>query len=354
MPKENSEGSGSSQNTPAAQKSINPVGFGELDLARVLNGAFGEQANIVDRPDETPPDGGEDSGGTPDPDPNGDTPPNETEEALSQSLENSADNPDPQQPEEGETDAAQDEADQKRYSERTKARIEKLAKEAKEGREAIAKVGELEGRLAALESGGGRQEAAPDSNDPVGQIWDVDKLTAEFGKARDLKRWCEDNQEGAELNGKEYTAKDIKEIRRKVEDAMEVHIPRRAQYIQAYNAIRPEAVKLYPWLADRNSQEAAEFTQIKRMLPQITQMPEHEVLIGDFIAGRRARLEKMKASKSPVKQAPKPVQRQPGIPAAAATRQDAGAVQRRASQQKFLKTGNERDLAKSLHSLGVI
>lgn len=348
MPIENSEGSGSSQKTPAAQKPFNPVGFGELDLARVLGKALGEQ-EATTQPDEvTPEDGDTTAAEGSNSDDNGDTPPDEVEEALSQSLENSED-----EPAEGDAESFEDD-DKKRYSDRTKARIEKLAKEAKEGREAIEKVGELEGRLAALESGRGQQEAAPNPSDPVGAIWDADKLTAEYGKARDLKRWCEDNIDGAELNGNEYSSADIKDIRRKVEDAMEIHIPRRAQFIQAYNAIRPEAVKLYPWLADRNSPESATFAEIKRMIPQIAQMPEHEVLIGDFIEGRRMRMSKMKAAKAPVKAQAKPVQRQPGIPTTAARRHDSAGEQRKASQQRFLKTGNEQDLGRMLKSLGVV
>lgn len=351
MPEKTSEGSGASLKTPTAQKSINPAGFGELDLARVLNGAFGEQTDTSGQPDDARTEVQTESAENPSSEENQDTPEETPEEALSQSLENSEGAPEVENPTDG--DDAQFDEDQKRYSERTKARIEKLAKEAREGREAASRVEALEKRLADLESGRGQQETQADSADPVGQIWDADKLSVEFSKARDLKRWCEDNADGAELNGREYTAKDIKEIRRKVEDAMEVHIPRRAQFIQAYNAIRPEAVKLYPWLADRNSPESAEFSQIKRMLPQITQMPEHEVLIGDFIEGRKIRLAKAKASKAPPKAPVKTVQKQPGIPAAAATRQDRGNAERQAQQQRFLKTGKEADLGKMLQSLGV-
>jgi hypothetical protein len=78
--------------------------------------------------------------------------------------------------------------------------------------------------------------------------------------------------------------------------------------------------------------------------------PDHQIAIGDFLEGRRMRMERQKSAKTtqkaPVKVAPK----QPSAPKASPIRTDAAAAQAKAAKQKFMQTGSSAELAKLLQS----
>lgn len=364
MPIDIKEASLSSQKTEAstpqkAQKPLNPLTFNELDLARVLQTQYAGQNDIDTRataPIKEKPNVTQDTDKP-------DMPTDESEEVLSQTEENASDETETEVVETAEDDESSseqqtdEEADSKRYSERTKARIEKLAnerKEAKEKADALEReLTDARKKLQELEQIA-QTQPAPDVGQ-FGNVWDANKLQDEFSKARDLKRWCEDNADGVTINDKEYSEKDIREIKRKVEDAIEIHIPRRLQFLNQYQQIRPQAEKIYPWLKDRNNPLSAEAEQVKRLLPQITNLPEHEVLIGDFLEGRRLRLERTKAAQKPTpKPTPKPAPRQPGIPSTGPARIDKAKAQTEVASKRYAQSGNERDLTKLLIAQGLV
>lgn len=229
-------------------------------------------------------------------------------------------------------------------------RINKLVAQRKE---AAAKAEALERELndarAKLEE---LQQAPPvaavgQSDNPFADIWDEAKLNDEYRKARDLRRWCEDNADGCEVAGKEYSADEIKAIRRKVEDAIDVHIPTRHQFLTTYKQVRPVAESVYPWWKDRSNQTYAEAQQVLRQMPQLAMYPDHQIAIGDFLEGRRMRLERekvAKAPKAPVKVAPK----QPSAPKASPARTDKSASEAKAAKQNFMRTGSSTELARLL------
>lgn len=192
-----------------------------------------------------------------------------------------------------------------------------------------------------------RPVAIASSQDPFADVWDEGKLNDEYSKARNLRRWCEDNSDGCEVEGREYSADDIKQIKRRVEDALDLHIPNRARFLQSYKQIKPIAEQLYPFWKDRTSTQYTEAQQVLRQLPQLSQLPEYQVLVGDFLEGRRLRLEresgKAKAP-APMKRAPS----QPGKPTAAPVKKDPATAQRDAARSKFLKTGSVSELAQIL------
>jgi len=188
--------------------------------------------------------------------------------------------------------------------------------------------------------------AVSSAQDPFADVWDDGKLNDEWTKARNLKRWCEDNSDGCEVDGKEYSAEDIKSIKRRVEDALDLHIPNRARFLQNYKQIKPIAEQLYPWWKDRASTEYTEAQTVLRQLPQLSHLPEYQVLIGDFIAGRKLRLEasKGKPAVKPIVKAPS----QPGKPTAAPVKKDPAAVGLQQAKSKFSKTGSQSELAQVL------
>ena len=233
-------------------------------------------------------------------------------------------------------------------------RIDKLTRQK---REAIEKAGELERELnetkSKLEkSQTDRPVPVVNQADPFADVWDAKKLDDEWSKARDLRRWCEDNIDGCEIGDKEYSSSEIKQIKRRVEDALDVHIPSRARFLNNYKQIQPIAEQIYPFWRDRSSTQYTEAQQVLRQLPQLAALPEHQVLVGDFLEGRRLRLEReatkgKPSAKLPLKTAPK----QPGKPTASPVKKDGAQANIDAAKSRFAKSGGESELARLLERI---
>jgi hypothetical protein len=128
-----------------------------------------------------------------------------------------------------------------------------------------------------------------------------------------------------------------------------MHIPNRARFLQSYQQIKPVAETLYPWWKDRSSAEYTAAQQVMRQLPQIQALPEYQVLIGDFIEGRRVRMEREASKGKP--QLPRVTAKapsQPGKPTAAPIKKDAAKANLQAAKSQFRKSGGTSELAQVL------
>jgi len=228
-------------------------------------------------------------------------------------------------------------------------RIDKLTRQK---REALEKADELERELnetkTKLEQNQSeRPVPVVNQTDPFADVWDAKKLDDEWTKARDLKRWCEDNIDGCEIGDKEYSSSEIKQIKRRVEDALDVHIPSRARFLNNYKQIQPIAEQIYPFWKDRKSTQYTEAQAVLRQLPQLSALPEHQVLVGDFLEGRRLRMERETKGKTPVR-VPAKAPSQPGKPTAAPVKKDAAKANLQFAKSRFEKTGGTSELAQVL------
>jgi hypothetical protein len=238
-------------------------------------------------------------------------------------------------------DGNEDETD----SNGVRKRIDKLTRQKKE---ALERVEALERELEeAKASKPAAASAVVQDDSQFGGIWDVGKLSDEWTKARQLKRWCEDNADGCDVDGKEYSAEDVKQIRRRVEDAIDVHIPERARFLQSYQSLQPVVQQLYPWWKDQKSVEYTVAQDVLRQMPQLRRLPEHQVLIGDFLEGRKLRMER-EAAKGVKPRVPLKAPPQPGKPMAAPLRKDPAKTQLQAATKKFRSTGTQTELAQLL------
>ena len=228
-------------------------------------------------------------------------------------------------------------------------RIDKLTRQK---REALEKADELERELnetkTKLEQNQSeRPVPVVNQTDPFADVWDAKKLDDEWTKARDLKRWCEDNIDGCEIGDKEYSSSEIKQIKRRVEDALDVHIPSRARFLNNYKQIQPIAEQIYPFWKDRKSAQYTEAQAVLRQLPQLSALPEHQVLVGDFLEGRRLRMERETKGKTPVR-VPAKAPSQPGKPTAAPVKKDAAKANLQFAKSRFQKSGSTTELAQVL------
>ena len=319
------------QNT--AQPPINPMQFDESALAKLLKSRFSgeeEKASSVERQ-------------APEPESTSVDDQAEDAEPTAEQTDDQAESPD--QEVLSETEENSDEE-----SLGFRKRIDKLTRQKREAQEkADALERELNEAKTKLEQSVERPAPVQSAADPFADIWDASKLNDEWSKARNLKRWCEDNIDGCEIEGKEYSAEDVKQIKRRVEDAIDLHIPNRARFLQNYQQIKPIAEQLYPWWKDRSATEYTEAQAVLRQLPQIASLPEYQVLVGDFIAGRKLRLAQESAKGKP--SATRPLVKapsQPGRPTAIPAKKDAAKVSLENAKSKFTKSGTTTELAQVL------
>lgn len=321
-----------SKNT--AQPPLNPMQFDESALAKLLKSRFSgeeEKAAAVDQ--QTP-------------EPESTSVDDQAEDAEPTAEQTDAQAESPEQDVLSETEENSDEE-----SLGFRKRIDKLTRQKKEALEkAEALERELNDAKTKLEQSSAERPAPIQSAaDPFADVWEVSKLNDEWTKARNLKRWCEDNIDGCEIEGKEYSSDEVKQIKRRVEDAIDLHIPNRARFLQNYQQIKPIAEQLYPWWKDRSAAEYTEAQAVLRQLPQIASLPEYQVLVGDFIAGRKLRLAQESAKGKP--SATRPMAKapsQPGRPTAIPAKKDAAKVGLEAAKSKFTKSGTTTELAQVL------
>ena len=321
-----------SKNT--AQPPLNPMQFDESALAKLLKSRFSgeeEKAAAVDQ--QTP-------------EPESTSVDDQAEDAEPTAEQTDAQAESPEQDVLSETEENSDEE-----SLGFRKRIDKLTRQKKEALEkAEALERELNDAKTKLEQSSAERPAPIQSAaDPFADVWEVSKLNDEWTKARNLKRWCEDNIDGCEIEGKEYSSDEVKQIKRRVEDAIDLHIPNRARFLQNYQQIKPIAEQLYPWWKDRSATEYTEAQAVLRQLPQIASLPEYQVLVGDFIAGRKLRLAQESAKGKP--SATRPLVKapsQPGRPTAIPAKKDAAKVGLDNAKSQFRKSGTTTELAQVL------
>jgi len=320
-----------SQNT--AQQ-INPLTFDESALAKLLKQRFSEPEQKETVEEQEPA-----SAGAEEPVAEGSAP-----ETAENGEETTVD-------ESGEQETVPQQEQEDDEPAGVQKRINKLVAQRKE---AAAKAEALERelndartKLEVLEQQASAPQTSVVADNPFADIWDETKLSDEYRKARELKRWCEDNADGCEIGGKEYSAEDIKSIRRKVEDALDVHIPTRHQFLNNYKQIKPIAEASYPWWKDRSNQTYAEAQQVLRQMPQLASFPDYQLAIGDFLEGRKMRMEREKSAKVP-KAAVKVAPKQPSAPKASPVRTDKSTNDALIAKRNFLKTGSSAELSKLL------
>lgn len=319
-----------SKNT--AQPPINPMQFDESALAKLLKTRFsGEEEKASDVEQQAP-------------EPEATSVDDQAEDAEPTAEQTDAQAESPEQDVLSETDDSDEE------SLGYRKRIDKLTRQKKEALEkAEALERELNDAKTKLEQSNDRPTPVQSAADPFADVWEVSKLNDEWTKARNLKRWCEDNIDGCEIEGKEYSSDDVKQIKRRVEDAIDLHIPTRARFLQNYQQIKPIAEQLYPWWKDRSAAEYTEAQAVLRQLPQIASLPEYQVLVGDFIAGRKLRLAQESAKGKP--SATRPMVKapsQPGRPTAIPAKKDAAKVGLDNAKSQFRKSGTTTELAQLL------
>ena len=150
----------------------------------------------------------------------------------------------------------------KRIGKEVRKRKEALeAKEAAEAEAAELKRKLEEAEMRAKEAGEAAADFVPPATEanPFANLNSIDDVQKEMLRAEQTMEWAEDNPDGAllqtEEGEREFTAEDVREIKKKASRALRRQLPEQQAYLQARDTLEPKALESYPWWKDKASSE---------------------------------------------------------------------------------------------------
>jgi len=267
------------------------------------------------------------------------------DETDSEDSETESDTKDDNADEADESKADDEDKQDKQLSKGVQKRIDKLVAQKKE---AEAKLNALTEKLAETESKAATPErevvATGEGLNPYFKLQSDTDVHAEIRNARQVRRWAEENPDGAVVPGKdgqeiEYSADDIRKIKLNAVDALEEHLPAQLNYIQTRKQFDVEAEKNYPFWKQRSSSEYQYANALLREFPEIQKFPDFKLSIGDMIEGKRIRESKGKATPSVIKKAPSNPKQTASAPV-----QTSKSLKSRSTEEAFRKNPNQDSL----------
>lgn len=261
-------------------------------------------------------------------------------EVLSQETNTENDQEQSEDSEETEETKSEDDELERGLPKGVKKRIDKLS--AKK-REAEAEVEKLRAEVERLSQEAEKPAQTPKSDNPYTNLKTIDEVSREADQAKQIRRWCEMNPDGATVTDKDgnetdYSAEDIRRIKIKALDALEEHLPARAKYLEQFSQIEQVAHKEYPWWKDKSSSERQIAESFLKHFPEITRFPDYKMVLGDYIRGVKTResTKRTMSSSKPAPAQPKRTATPPYVPPSEAKVRDA--------QKRFGATGSRDDL----------
>jgi len=223
-----------------------------------------------------------------------------------------------------------------------KKRIDKLSAKR---REAEQEVERLKNEVERLSHEATKPAQTPTKNNPYANLNSIEEVNREAEQAKQIRRWCELNPDGTVVTDKngqevEYTADEVRKIKVKAMDALDEHLPARANYLQNYNQVEQIAAKEYPWWKDRTSSERQIADAFLKHFPEIQRFPDYKMVLGDYIRG-------VKNREASVSKGSKIINKAPSQPKASASpaRLSAREESSQTAQKRFSNSGNRDDLS---------
>ena len=241
----------------------------------------------------------------------------------------------------------------KRIGKEVRKRKEALeAKEAAEAEAAELKRKLEEAEMRAKEAGEAAADFVPPATEanPFASLNSIDEVQKEMLRAEQTMEWAEDNPDGAllqtEEGEREFTAEDVREIKKKASRALRRQLPEQQAYLQARDTLEPKALESYPWWKDKSSSEFQSAMQLLRQMPELARFPDYKFVVGDYLAGRGLR-ENPPAKQGAAKVAKK-APSQPTAPTAEPAPVDPAAARSASAKKAFQETGGVDELANLL------
>lgn len=272
--------------------------------------------------------------------PEEDSPSNEDSEVLSQEEE----------VEEGDQEVEE-------ASSGAQKRIDKLTRNWREAQDTVK---HQEERIRYLESmakdNNSQVRPNPTSDNPYAYMQSAGEVESEEQLVEEWLDWCEDNPDGGERDGKDYTDDDVKSIRKACRKAQSRHLPAQRQYVEKLSQFNSVAEQIYPFWAKPYSQEHKVAQDMLKQVPGVMNDPSYKIIIGDALYGRvmREKMAMEMRGRGNRQSAQRKAPPQPGTPKAsvpAATRRDG--ANSKALQDFYSDQGSEDALAR-LFSQGAV
>ncbi|CAB5178584.1 hypothetical protein UFOVP157_15 [uncultured Caudovirales phage] len=263
------------------------------------------------------------------------------------SQENEDTTPESEEPDSEETEETKSDEDEteRGLPKGVKKRIDKLSAKR---REAEAEVERLKSEVERLSLEANKPAQTPTADNPYANLGSIEEVNREADQAKQIRRWCEMNPDGAVVKNKdgsevEYTSEEIRNIKIRAMDALEEHLPKRAQYLQNYNQIEQVAQKEYPWWKDKAARERQMAETFIKAFPEIQKFPDYKMVIGDYIRGVKSR---EMASKKPAPAKAPSAPRMSASPTQV-SKNDANA---QVAKQRYISKNSTEDLASIIAS----
>ena len=197
----------------------------------------------------------------------------------------------------------------------------------------------------------------PTAENPYAYMQNQDEVEGEEQLVEEWIEWCEDNPDGGERDGKDYTDEDVRSIRKACRKAQSKHLPAQRRYVEKLSQYTQVAEQIYPFWGKPYSQEHQVAKEMLKQVPGIMNDPSYKIIVGDALYGRAMREQmanEMRNGKGKRQTTPKKAPPQPGTPkasVAAPTRRD-GATN--AALNDFYSDNGSEDALARLFSQGAV
>ncbi len=230
-------------------------------------------------------------------------------------------------------------------------RIDKLTAKR---REAEGKVDDLEAEVKSLREQLESKEDLPEqpnipSSNPYSNLNSQRAVEKEMDRAEEILEWCEDNPDGAiiEKSGGddiEYTADDVRNIKRNARKSIKKHLPARMAYLQEESQVNDQVDKVFTYWKDRSSVGYQEAMEILKNRPEIRNHATWKADVSIYQLGLQAYREMVSNPKSNSSK-PAKAPAQPAAPTAAPAKPKPAAARSASARKAFDSSKDEASLA---------
>ena len=180
---------------------------------------------------------------------------------------------------------------------------------------------------------------------PYSNLTSQRAVEKEMERADEILEWCEDNPDGAivEKSGDddvEYSADDVRNIKRNARKSIKKHLPERLTYLQEESQVNDQVDKVFTYWKDRSSVGYQEAQEILKNRPEIRTRPTWKADVSIFQLGLQAYREMVNSPKSNLAKPKAKAPAQPAAPTAAPAEARPAAARSVSARKSF---GDERD-----------
>lgn len=185
---------------------------------------------------------------------------------------------------------------------------------------------------------------------PYSNLTSQRAVEKEMERADEILEWCEDNPDGAivEKSGDddiEYSADDVRNIKRNARKSIKKHLPERLTYLQEESQVNDQVDKVFTYWKDRSSVGYQEAQEILKNRPEIRTRPTWKADVSIFQLGLQAYREMVSSPKSNLAKPKAKAPAQPAAPTSAPTQVKPAAARSASARKSFDKSKDEDSLA---------